>query len=305
MAVDHPSLPRAAIVTPCRNAARYIAETIESVLAQDYPAIDYLVVDGCSTDGTLDIVRRYASRLRYLSEADRGPADAINKGFRATQGEYFAFLNADDRYVRPDAVRLAVERLEQEPDAAAVYGDAVWTDAEGRELGPYPVADFDPERLRSECFIAQPATLFRRAALEKAGLLDSSLRYAFDYDLWIRLTRGARLVRLPVRMASSRMHTGSISLGSRRAVFRETIELLRKHYGYVPFRWVHGYCSFLIDGRDQFYEPLQPSLSKYVASLPAGLYYNRRHPLRYLDEWRRVMSAAALKRRIDAKLSRR
>ncbi|WP_322508462.1 glycosyltransferase family 2 protein, partial [Anaerolinea sp.] len=123
------------IVTPSFNQARFLEETMLSVLHQDYPHIEYIVVDGGSTDGSVDIIRRYADRLAWwVSEPDRGQTDAINKGFAHAHGEILAWLNSDDTY-QPGAVRAAVEALEKHPEAAMVYGDAHYIDENGRVIG--------------------------------------------------------------------------------------------------------------------------------------------------------------------------
>ncbi len=275
----------------------YIEQAIESVLAQDHPDIEYLVVDGGSTDGTLDILRRHQDRLRFISEPDNGPADAINKGFRMTSGAVFAFLNADDYYL-PGAVAAAVRALERRPDAVVVYGEGEWVDEQGKRIGDYPVKPFDAAALARECFLCQPAAFLRRDTFEAAGGMDLRFSHTFDYDLWIRLARHHSMHKIDRRLAATRMHSSSISLGSRRKVFEQTMRLLRHHYGYVPFQLVHSYCSFRMDRRDQFFEPLDPSFSKYLVSLPAGLWQNARHPLRYLREWAGVMSWAGFKRRM-------
>jgi glycosyltransferase involved in cell wall biosynthesis len=291
------SQPLVSIVTPSLNLARDVEQTVRSVLEQDYPRIEYVLMDGGSTDGTLDVLRRFEDRLELVSEADEGPADAVNKGMRRTNGSVIAFLNADDYYL-PGAVTAAVAALEQKPGVAAVYGDGVWVDEGGAEIRPYPVAEFDGERLREQCFICQPAAFLRREAWEAIGGLDASLQYTFDYDLWIRLARRHSMVRIPGRLAASRMHAENISIGSRAKVFEETIGLLKRHYGYVPFDWIHSYVSFLEDGRDLFSEPLRPGFKKYLRSLPVGLRHNSEHPLRYLNEWRKVMSLGGLRRRV-------
>src|SRR4051794_35635564 len=121
------SEPLVSIVTPCLNSAPYIERTIESVLAQDYPRIEYTVMDGGSTDGTLAVLERYGGRLRHVSAPDGGAADAINKGLARSQGSIVAWLNADDEYL-PGAVSLAVRELLGRPDAAVVYGEGVWID---------------------------------------------------------------------------------------------------------------------------------------------------------------------------------
>jgi glycosyltransferase involved in cell wall biosynthesis len=276
--------PLVSVVTPSYNMAAFLAETIESVLSQDYPRIEYIVMDGGSTDGTLEILKRYGDRLRYVSTPDNGAAAAINRGSDAASGSVLAWLNADDTFL-PGAVSAAVERLTAEPDAALVYGKAHWVDARGRILRPYPTVPFDPERLSRENYICQPAAFLRKSAFQKAGKLDPSLQSAFDYDLWIRLSRHGRFVHSEQYWATSRMHRNCKTLGNRSQMYAECFALFHRHFGYVPFRWVHSRCCFLLDGRDQFYEPLRPSLFKYLISLPYGCWHNRRRMPRFAREW--------------------
>lgn len=283
------------IVTPSLNAATYLEQAIESVLAQDYPRIEYLVVDGGSTDGTLELLRRYQGRLSFVSQPDRGPVEAINRGFELSRGELLAWLSADDYYA-PGAVSAAVAEFAAHPEIAVVYGEAEWVDELGRRLGDYPTAPFDVGRLATECFIAQPAAFFRRKPFEAVGGLDPRWPHTFDYDLWIRLARRFPFTYLPRRLAASRMHRRSISLGARRRVLEENIRLLRHHFAYAPFSWVYALCAHRLDRRDQFFEPLRPSPAAYALSLPVGLYYNRRHPARYLRDWRSAITASAGRR---------
>ena len=292
------SLPLVSIVTPCYNMARYVEQTVRSVLDQDYPHIEYIVMDGGSTDGTLEILKKYEGRARIYSEPDQGAADAVNRGFERSRGSLLAFLNADDYYL-PGAVATAARSLVAHPEVAGVYGEGLWVDQQGRTIGEYPTAPFDAALLNEECFICQPAAFFRRSAFQQAGGLDTSLQFAFDYDLWIRLARRHSMLKLDARLAASRMHRENKTLGARRRVFTETIAILRKHYGYVPFRWVHAYASYLADRRDQFFEPLRPTFFKYAISLPLGLYYNRSHPVKFFAEWKSVMSRKGLARRLD------
>ncbi len=283
--------PLVSIVTPSLNSAAFLEQAIESVLAQDYPDIEYLVIDGGSTDGTLEILRAHKARLTFVSEPDRGPAEAINRGFRLARGEVFAWLSADDYYL-PGAVATAVEQLAAHPAAGLVYGEADWVDAEGRRLGAYPTGPFDAKRLATECFIAQPAAFLRREAFEAVGGLDLRWRYTFDYDLWIRLAQRFSFAYVRTRLAASRMHRRSISLGARRQVLEENVRLLVHHFGYAPFGRIYALCAHRLDRRDQFFEPLRPSAAKYALSLPVGLYYNWRQPRRYFKEWRSVMTPA-------------
>jgi glycosyltransferase involved in cell wall biosynthesis len=278
------SLPLVSIVTPCYNGASFIQQTIESVLSQDYPNLEYIVMDGGSRDGSLEIIKRFSDRLLYWSAADSGAADAINRGFEQSHGTIFAWISADDLY-EAGAITKAVGALLECPGVLGVYGDACWIDLKGAPIAPYPTKAFDPEKLAEECFICQPACFLRSDAFREAGMLDTELQTAFDYDFWIRCSRLGQLQYLPERIAGSRMHEQNKTLGSRSVVFEEAIEVLRRHYGYVPAHWLHSYCSYLLDGRDQFFEPARLPRAGLALSLPVGCWYNRRHPIRYVQEW--------------------
>lgn len=272
------------VVTPSYNMARSLPATIESVLGQGYPRIEYLVMDGASTDGTVEVLERYRGRLTYISAPDDGPSDAIHKGFARARGEILAWLNADDTY-EPGAVRRAVDYLTSHPDVDIVYGDGWWITETGEPIRRYPTIPFDARVLERDCFICQPAAFLRAAAYRDCPL-DPREKLPFDYDLWIRMAaRGYRFGYLPEHLANTRMDRHTLTLGSRAAVFHASMALLRRHYRYVPFSWVFGYAAFRLDGRDQFFQPLQPSLAKYLLSLPMGLWYNRVHPFRFFGEW--------------------
>jgi glycosyltransferase involved in cell wall biosynthesis len=277
--------PLVTIVTPSFNSGRFINQAIQSVLEQDYPRIEYLVVDGGSTDETLEILEGEKRRVRFISASDRGTADALSRGFAMTKGGILAWLNADDYYL-PGAVSAAVESLEADPEAGAVYAEAQWVDESGNNLGPYPtVQPYDPAMLSRECSICQPTCFFRRSAYEVVGGIDISLRTVFDYDLWIRMARSYRFISIPMCAAASRMHVQNLSLSQRDLVFQESIRLLKRHSGYVPLNWIYGSMQYGRDRRDQFFQPLQTSLSTFLACLPVGLYHNQKYPLRYCREF--------------------
>src|ERR1700730_17935587 len=220
---------------------RFLEETIQSVLSQDYPNIEYIVMDAGSTDETLAILEKYRGRLEFHSGPDRGTADAINKGFARSHGSVFAYLNPDDIYL-PGAISTAMRSLASEPDAGVVYGDANWVDEQGRVLAQYPVRPYDAELLSQECFISQPAAFIRREAFELAGWMDPELQYAYDYDLWIRLSRLYPMRKIDAVLAASRMHKQNKTVGQRRAVLRETLPGLHPPSAYVPFEPVHAYA---------------------------------------------------------------
>lgn len=278
--------PLVGIITPSLNSGRFIEEAIRSVLAQDYPNIEYIVMDGGSSDETLSILERYRDRLRYVSAPDGGTADAVNRGVAMSRGGILAWLSADD-VLLPGAVRAAVAGFAAAPDAAVVYGQGNWIDEDGLVLGRYPtVTPYDPAMFSQACSVCQPACFLRRAAFEEAGMLNAGLRSAFDYDLWIRLSRRHLFVPIPELLAASRMHKANKSLRQKRLMFKESMWLLRKHYGYVPAAWVYSYLRYLTDRRDQFYKPLRPSAPVYLVSLLLGGVYNHGSLARYWKEWR-------------------
>jgi glycosyltransferase involved in cell wall biosynthesis len=292
--------PLVTIVTPCLDMESYIAKTVESVLSQDYPNVEYILVDGGSKDRTAEIIREYMAkhpdRMRLIEGPDGGVSEAIGKGLAAARGEIFAYLNADDTYF-PGAIRTAVRWLRNEPGVAGVYGNANWIDDGGRRIDRYPTEPFSRATLKDSCYICQPACFLRTAVLRAAGGFDPTYQVAFDYELWLRLARTQELLRVDALLANSRMHRANKTLRQRTLGFKEASRALRKYYGYVPFRWVHSYASFLLDQRDQFFEPLRPSFTKFVFSLILGTLLNWSSPLRFWKEWSSIMSLGAFIRR--------
>ena len=223
------SNPLISIVTPSFNQAPFLKQTIESVLSQDYAQVEYIVVDGGSTDGSQAIIQSYADRLAHWeSTPDNGQTDAINKGFARATGKYLAWLNSDDVY-QPGAITEAVAYLERHPEAGMVYSDCTFIDAQGREIGRFPAAQTDYGRLRrGYVHIPQQSSFFRADLWRKVGPLDPSFYFAMDYDLWVRLAREAPLVYLPGRVwASFRLHGDAKTIAADERCWPE---MLRVHY---------------------------------------------------------------------------
>lgn len=293
------SAPLVSIVTPSFNMRQYLRATIESVASQDYPNLEHIVVDGGSTDGSVELLESYGARLRYFVGKDKGPSDAAHRGFLEARGEYFAWLNADDTYL-PGAIRMGVEYLIAHPRAAVVYGEGYWIDDKGAVICRYPTQPFDAELLKQDCFICQPASFIRAEAYRKCPL-DPDVNVSFDYDLWIRMAKqGFRFDAIPEYLAQSRMHPGAMTIYERDRVFLASMNLLQRHYGYIPFSWVFGYAAYRQDGRDQFFQPLKPSLRKYLASLPLGLKLNPARQAQFLREWL-AAPFGAVRRKLSAK----
>jgi glycosyltransferase involved in cell wall biosynthesis len=256
--------PLVSIVTPSYNQGRFIRRTIESVLAQKYPNIEYLVVDADSTDETLDILRSFGDRLRWISEPDSGQAEAINKGLRAVRGQIVGYLNSDD-ILLPDAIEQVVQHFLDHPECDLVYGDAQYIDDSDRFMGMYRTADYSFDRLMDDCCICQPAAYWRSFVGEVVGAFDEGLQYAMDYDYWIRLDRkGFVIQHMPKTIAQSRLHAGAKTLRARPDIFREIFRVCRDRGGYISRSHVHGYWDHVAHER-----PSPAGLLRYSASLRA------------------------------------
>ncbi len=188
--------PLVTVVTPSYNQAAYLEHTLQSVLCQDYPDLEYLVVDGGSTDGSVEVIRRHEADLAWwVSEPDGGQAQALNKGLSRAQGEFVAWLNSDDLYL-PGAVRQAVQALQANPGVSMVYGDAITIDPQGRMIGRFAFQDWGLRDLAAFRIICQPAVMMRRSFLEKmyrsdGFFLDEAYHFMLDHHLWLRLAAQA------------------------------------------------------------------------------------------------------------------
>lgn len=203
--------PLVSIITPVFNGKLFLAETIESVIRQTYENIEYIVIDGGSTDGSVSIIKKYEKYLAYwVSEKDNGQADAINKGWKISQGSVLAYLNSDDLY-EPNAVKLAAECLQSDLKIEAVYGLCRIIDAQERLLSVWNPADFNIKTyLRlGVSSVPQQTFFFKRSALARVGYLDISLKHAMDYDFIARVGQAGSIRRLPHVMASFRLHSDS------------------------------------------------------------------------------------------------
>jgi len=201
-----PALPLVSIVTPSFNKGQYIEETIQSVLSQDYPCIEYIVIDGGSTDGTRAILEKYTGRIQWVSEPDKGQSDAINKGWRRAKGDIIAYLNADDTYT-PGSVRTAVEFLSDHPEAGMVYGDGILTDGTGRVLSTHRAGEFSlRELVYCRDTILQPAVFLRREVFDTIGGIDDALHLAMDLDYWIRTGLHFPIVYIPQPLATAKVY---------------------------------------------------------------------------------------------------
>ncbi|MBK8422232.1 glycosyltransferase family 2 protein [Candidatus Villigracilis saccharophilus] len=223
------NLPLVSIITPSFHQAQYLEATIQSVLGQDYPRIEYIIVDGGSTDGSVDVIKKYEGRLAWwVSEQDKGQTDAINKGFNRANGEILAWLNSDDTY-NPGAVSAAVKFLMDNPEIAMVYADCNFINEQGGVIGKFNSAQTDHHRLREGyVHIPQQTMFFRAKYWKELGPLDPSFYFAMDYDLWTRISARAPIKYLRGQTwANFRIHNfGKTSSADDRC----WPEMLRVHY---------------------------------------------------------------------------
>ena len=226
------SQPLVSIVTPSFNQAKYLEATIQSVLAQDYPNIEYLVVDGGSQDGSVEIIQKYARRISWwVSERDQGQTEAINKGFAQARGRILAWLNSDDTY-QPQAVSQAVDYLRTHPDIGLVYGDTHFIDSAGKVIGKFNAQQTNYKRLRQGgVYIPQQAAFWRASLWHEVGPLDPSFYFAMDYDLWVRLARIAELRYTPQLWANFRLHEDAKTIFADDRCWPEMLRVHRREGG--------------------------------------------------------------------------
>lgn len=204
------SWPRISVVTPSYQQADFLEETLRSVLLQGYPDLEYIVVDGGSTDGSVDIIRRYEPWITYwTSEADRGQSDALRKGFERSTGEILAWLNSDDRY-RPGALLAAARQFNRHSNAGLVYARSAFCDEAGTLTGRRAGRDFSlEEMIRGKNCVAQPSAFFSRHAYRDAGGIDHTLHYVMDMDLWMRISLTSEIVFIDDVWSDFRVHPHS------------------------------------------------------------------------------------------------
>ncbi len=249
------------IVTPSYNQGPFLAETIESVISQEGDfSIDYIIIDGGSRDGSVEIIKQYDTRLksgewsvncqgitfRWVSEEDTGQTNALMKGFSRATGSIFAWLNSDDTYL-PGALQSAAAFFRVHPDIGLMYGEARYSDATGTTIGRYRTEAFDLEKLASANIICQPSAFFRREAFKAVGGLDEALDFVMDYDLWIRIGRCFPCRYIPCLLATYRLHETSKTIDNATLVknAEESLAVTIKHFGWAPLTRVYTSCAII------------------------------------------------------------
>jgi len=243
--------PRISIVTPSFNQGKFIRQTIDSVLEQDYPNLEYMIIDGGSTDNTIEILQSYGNRINWVSEKDQSQADAINKGLSMTSGEILAYINSDDCFL-PDVFDLVAQEFSQ-TGCLWLSGDYRIVDQDSREIQGFIVGykrfwrKFSSKRVLSLLnYIVQPSTFWHRDIWNLIGPFDINLRYVMDYDFWMRAIRIEPPLILDQTLSRFRIHKSSKGGSQFQKQFDEEIKVLRHYSNNFVIDWLHQSHNYLI-----------------------------------------------------------
>ena len=245
--------PLVSVIMPSLNQVEFISQSIETVLKQFYQEIELIVADGGSTDGTVELLKDWATcddRLNWSSQMDSGPAEALNRALGQVSGTIVGWLNSDDLYVS-DTVARAVKAFSENPNWIMLYGHGRHVDSQGRFISSYPtLPPAGPlNRFASSCFICQPTVFFKRSMHVLLGDLDINLKTAFDFDYWLRAFRAfpERIGFVDEVQAESRLHDACITKTMRRTVALEGLRVVARHLGHAPIHWITTYIEELLD----------------------------------------------------------
>jgi glycosyltransferase involved in cell wall biosynthesis len=240
--------PLVTIITPSFNQADFLEDTILSVLAQDYPRIEYFIIDGGSSDGSVNIIRKYQDRIAgWTSEPDKGQTEAINKGFAMANGDVLAWINSDDIYY-PHAVSQAVEYLDSHPEIGLVYGDTNFINSTGKIIGKFNAQQTSYQRLRrGGVYIPQQSSFFRANIWQRVGPLDPDFYFAVDYDLWVRIAKENEIIYVPRLWASFRLHGTAKSIADDIRCWPEMLKVHHREGGTIfSFIYLRYYMRKLL-----------------------------------------------------------
>lgn len=241
---------RVSIIMPTLNQASFIEASLESIFSQSIADLEVLVIDGMSTDGTLDILHKFQlqhpEQLKWLSAKDTGPAEAVNRGLKLASGEIIGWLNSDDLY-EPNAIKQVLDFFKKNKSKSIVYGHGNHIDEHDQIIEQYPTQkpQTNIEAFKEGSFICQPTLFFRKNVIDRLGVLDASLKLAFDFDWWIRFFKSIpnEIGFIDKTLASSRLHSACLTKKQRKLVAYEGMKVLSKHFDHAPTVWAMTYID--------------------------------------------------------------
>jgi len=243
-------LPKISVITPSYNQGNFIEQTIESVLNQNYPNLEYIIMDGDSTDGTLEILRRYDTKIIWKSEKDKGQSHAINKGLSLATGEIVAYINSDDVYEKDTFYKVA-EFFKNNPQVRWVYGKCRIIDEKGQEIRRaitfyknFLLKSFNYSKLLAVNFISQPTVFWRKSLIKEIGLFNENLFYSMDYEYLVRTAKLHPPGILNEYLAKFRVHSGSKASRGFLRQFKLELDIAKK-YSANPIPILLHYLNYL------------------------------------------------------------
>ena len=284
------SVPRVSVITPSYNQAEFLEQTILSVLNQHYPDLEYIVVDGNSNDGSVDIIQKYEDRITWwVSEPDHGQAEAINKGFSRATGEIVAWLNSDDLYLQ-GAVQSAVDYLMANPSCGLVYGDVLSLGEHDLPINLQRFSQYDLPDLMKFRIIGQPAVFLRRSVLQGTGFLDNHFKYLLDHHLWLRIAEKSRIAYSGKLWAAARYHAAAKNLAQARFFGEEAFRLADWMKETPEFEQIYRDHEQEILGGAEWLNAYYQSVSG-APRLALQAYWKsfRYDPERVLKDWKRIL----------------
>lgn len=238
--------PLISIVTPSYNQGQFIERTIQSVISQDYPRLQYLVMDGGSTDETVKILKKYSSVLSWVSQKDGGQTDAINQGMLQAKGDILAYLNSDDVYL-PGTLKKVGRFFVSHPRVNFAYSHGKLINADDELMGFYNDSAMDYQKLWGGCGISQPTTFWRRKVYETIGPFNPSYHFTMDYEYWVRVSQQYALHYLPQEVwAAARIHEAAKTVSQSQKLFSDAIRMQKEQYGLVHHDWIFTYVDGLV-----------------------------------------------------------
>lgn len=229
-----PNLPTLSVVTPAYNQGEFLRDTIESVLSQDYPNIEYFVLDDGSTDDTPKVLAEYGDRFVWETQPNMGQTATINKGWTMTSGEIITWLNSDDTFYSPNSVSEALQYLIDDPELGIIFGDSMFTEADGTEIEPTrPIRDFTYQKMVLTCenSIPQPSAFIRRTIVDKVGDLDPTYYYFMDWDFWMRAGIYFPIRHVDAIWSTYRLHAESKTIAQAKKAAPELKYMYDKYFG--------------------------------------------------------------------------